>query len=156
MPLEITEELIARQPPESQFVLRALLAEIAALRAELDELRRQVKGKTPQNSSLSPKAHVTEYQRHRLVCPARGETTCAKPPRGVPVGQTGPRLMAFTALLMAYYRHRPIRLLVRSDQCNGLQIRADRRGDLAFRGVTSDSEHSRVIPLATHFAGLPR
>jgi transposase len=50
------------------------------------------------------KAHVTEYQRHRLACPACGETTCAELPRGVPLGQTGPRLMAFTALLMAYYR----------------------------------------------------
>ncbi len=50
------------------------------------------------------KAHVTEYQRHRLACPSCGETTCAELPRGVPLGQTGPRLMAFTALLMAYYR----------------------------------------------------
>ena len=33
-----------------------------------------------------------------------GETTCAKLPVGVPQGQSGPRLMAFTALLMAYYR----------------------------------------------------
>jgi transposase len=49
-------------------------------------------------------AHVTEYQRHRLACPARGETTCAELPCGVPQGQTGPRLRAFTALLMAYYR----------------------------------------------------
>ena len=47
---------------------------------------------------------VTEYQRHRLACPACGETTCAELPAGVPQGQSGPRLMAFTALLMAYYR----------------------------------------------------
>ena len=47
---------------------------------------------------------VTEYQRHRLTCPACGETTCAELPPGVPQGQSGPRLMAFTALLMAYYR----------------------------------------------------
>jgi transposase len=48
--------------------------------------------------------HVTEYQRHRLRCPCCGETTCAELPPGVPQGQSGPRLMAFTALLMAYYR----------------------------------------------------
>jgi transposase len=48
--------------------------------------------------------HVTEYQRHRLACPCCGETTCAELPAGVPQGQSGPRLMAFTALLMAYYR----------------------------------------------------
>jgi transposase len=47
---------------------------------------------------------VTEYQRHRLCCPACGETTCAELPAGVPQGQSGPRLMAFTGLLMAYYR----------------------------------------------------
>ena len=47
---------------------------------------------------------VTEYQRHRLTCDGCGETTCAPLPVGVPEGQSGPRLMAFTALLMAYYR----------------------------------------------------
>ena len=47
---------------------------------------------------------VTEYQQHRLICPCCGETTCAELPPGVPQGQSGPRLMAFTALLMAYYR----------------------------------------------------
>jgi len=50
------------------------------------------------------KPHVTEYQRHRLGCPCCGETTCAELPAGVPPGQSGPRLMAFSALLMAYYR----------------------------------------------------
>lgn len=50
------------------------------------------------------KPHVTEYQRHRLPCACCGETTCAPLPPGVPQGQSGPRLMAFTALLMAYYR----------------------------------------------------
>jgi transposase len=47
---------------------------------------------------------VTEYQRHRLACPNCGETTCAALPLGVPHGQSGPQLMAFTALLMAYFR----------------------------------------------------
>jgi hypothetical protein len=47
---------------------------------------------------------VTEYQRHRLACPNCGETTCGELPLGVPQGQSGPRLMAFTALLMAYFR----------------------------------------------------
>jgi len=50
------------------------------------------------------KPHVTEYQQHRLDCPCCGETTCAQLPPGVPQGQSGPRLMAFTALLMAYHR----------------------------------------------------
>jgi len=50
------------------------------------------------------KPQVTEYQRHRLACPCCGETTCAELPAGVPQGQSGPQLTAFTALLMAYYR----------------------------------------------------
>ena len=162
MPLGITEEIIARQSPEAQAIIRLLLAEIAKLEARIRELegRRQ----TPQNSSLPPssvhphakpalpkckskqkrggqpghekherplipsedcddvkplkptecrrrgeklsgrdpeplrhqvwelpeiKAHVTEYQRHRLACPSCGETTCAERPYGVPQGQSG-------------------------------------------------------------------
>jgi hypothetical protein len=50
MSFQITEEMIARQPPEARAIIRALLAQIA----ELEDLRRQVKGKTPQNSSLPP------------------------------------------------------------------------------------------------------
>jgi transposase len=179
MELLVTEEVIARQPPEAQLIIRALLARIAKLEAELEALRRQIKGKTPQNSSLPPssqhphakpqprkkkskrrrggqpghpkheraliptadcdtvvplkpkqcrrcgaklsgndpeplrhqvwelpeiKPQVTEYQRHRLDCECCGEATCAPLPPGVPQGQSGPRLLAFTALLMAYYR----------------------------------------------------
>ena len=179
MSLGITEEIIARQPPEAQAIIRLLLAKIAELEARVEELQRQAKGKTPQNSSLPPstqhpharpqpprrkskkkrggppghKKHeralipteqcdgvqplrpsacrrcgaklsgsdsqplrhqvwelpeikpiVTEFQRHRLVCRCCGESTCAELPPGVPRGQSGPRLMAFTALLMAYYR----------------------------------------------------
>ena len=179
MPPGITEETIARQPPEAQAVIRALLADNAELKARIEALERQGKGKTPQNSSLPPSSQhpharpqpprrkskkkrggqpghekhersliptdqcndvqtlrpnecrrcgaklagndpeplrhqvwelpeieplVTEYQRHRLRCPWCGETTCAELPLGVPQGQSGPRLLAFTALLMAFYR----------------------------------------------------
>lgn len=171
MSLEITEELIARQPPEAQAIIRALLARLEQLEAKL--------GKTPGNSSLPPSSQhphakpprakkrnkrkqggqpghpkferalvpadrcdavvplkpaacrrcgeklvgndqeplrhqvwelpeikplITEYQRHRLSCPCCGETTCASLPSGVPDGQSGPRLVAFTVLLMAYFR----------------------------------------------------
>jgi transposase len=47
---------------------------------------------------------ITEYQRHRLWCSCCGISTTAALPDGVPEGQTGPRLVAFTALLMAYFR----------------------------------------------------
>ena len=177
MSLEITEEVIARQPPEAQAIIRLLLAKIAELEARLEQLERGQK--TPQNSSLPPssqhpharpqpqrrkskkkrggqpghKKHerplipaddcddvqslkpaecrrcgaelsgndheplrhqvwelpeikpiVTEYQRHRLRCPHCGETTCADLPAAVPRGQSGPRLIAFATILMAYFR----------------------------------------------------
>lgn len=175
----ITEETIARQPPEAQAIIRLLLTYIAELEAQIDELRRQAKGATPQNSSLPPstqhpharpqpptdkskkkrggqpghekctrpfiptdecddvqsfkpsfcrrcgaelsgsdpeplrhqvwevpeiKPSIIEYQQHRLTCDCCGETTCAELPVGVPRGQSGPRLMALTVLLMAFYR----------------------------------------------------
>jgi transposase len=46
---------------------------------------------------------VTEYQQHRLVCSC-STFTCGALPPGVPTGQAGPRLVAFTALLMACFR----------------------------------------------------
>jgi transposase len=47
---------------------------------------------------------ITEYQRHRLTCSRCGTTTAAELPSGVPAGQSGPHLVAFVALLMAYFR----------------------------------------------------
>ena len=64
----------------------------AALQAEYLALRHQL-GELPEIRPL-----VTEYQPHRLACWSCGETTCAELPKGVPRGQSGPRLIAFTAL----------------------------------------------------------
>jgi transposase len=50
------------------------------------------------------KPQVTEYQLHRLTCLRCGESTCAELPPGVPTGQSGPRLIAFTAMLMGHFR----------------------------------------------------
>ena len=46
---------------------------------------------------------IVEYQRHRLTCDC-GTTTCAVLPSGVPTGQFGARLLAFTGLLMGHFR----------------------------------------------------
>ena len=48
--------------------------------------------------------HVTEYQFHRLRCPACGLSTCARLPDGVPAGGQGPRLQAVLALMTGAYR----------------------------------------------------
>jgi hypothetical protein len=47
---------------------------------------------------------VDEYQLHRGYCPCCGITTQADLPAGVPGGQCGPRLAAFTGLLMGHFR----------------------------------------------------
>jgi transposase len=47
--------------------------------------------------------HVTEYQLHRLRCPACGEATRATLPVGVPLGGFGPRLQAIAALCTGAY-----------------------------------------------------
>jgi transposase len=47
---------------------------------------------------------VTEYQQHRLTCPCCATQTCASLPVDVPTGQCGPRLAAFTGLLMGHFR----------------------------------------------------
>src|SRR3989304_25239 len=191
MSSQLTESIIARQSPEAQEIIRALLAEnlalrtqIAGLRAELDELRRQVKGKTPQNSSLPPSTQhphakpqpqkpkskkkrggqpghqkherplvptsggppppqrrVTESRRHRLSCPGCGESTCADLPPGVPRGQSGPRLVALTALLMAYYRPNKRRnaefltALLGQPCCPALTVKMQRQATAALRGA---------------------
>jgi transposase len=46
---------------------------------------------------------MTEYQLHRLVCPACGEATRAEVPAGVPTGGFGPRVQAITALCTGAY-----------------------------------------------------
>ena len=181
MTFELTDEMLAKWPPDAQALIRLLLARVAELDVQVAELRGQLaeaRGKTPQNSSLPPstthphakpmsvkpkskrsrggqpghdkheralipveacrdvvpcvpracrrcgrklsgrdpeplrhqvwelpeiKPIVTEYQRHRLVC-ACGCSTCGDLPPGVPTGQAGPRLIAFSGLLMACFR----------------------------------------------------
>ncbi len=196
MPSLVPEELISRQPPEAQAIIRLLLARIAELEARIN--------KSPQNSSLPPssqhphakppakggkskrkrggqpghpkharpllptaecdevhtlkptecrrcgnhlagrdaeplrhqvwelpviKPHVSEYQRHRLRCDDCGETTCAELPPGVPQGQSGPRLIAFSGLLMAYFRQSKRRTalflaaLLNQPCCAGLTVK---------------------------------
>ncbi len=49
---------------------------------------------------------ITEFQRQRVTCPGCGTQNCAPLPDGVPTGQAGPRLLAFTGLLRGHFRQR--------------------------------------------------
>jgi transposase len=62
---------------------------------------------------------VTEYQRHRLDCPACGASTCGELPVGVPHGQAGPRLVALTALLMGCFKQSKRRVALFLEQVLG-------------------------------------
>jgi transposase len=202
--IEITEEVIARQPPEARAIIRALLAQVAALTEQVAVLTLRVAeledrvGKSPRNSSLPPstqhphakpssdkpksnrarggqpghprheralvpaercdeivvlkpnacrrcgqsfrgdnhradlaplrhqvwelpeiKPTVTEYQRHRLTCVACGESTCGELLDGVPTSTAGPRLVAFTAMLMGCFRQSKRRVAMFLEQILG-------------------------------------
>lgn len=97
MLLGITEESVARQPPEAQAIIRLLLAKIAELEARIEELQQQVKGKTPHNSSLPPS---TQHPHARSQPPNRK----SKKKRG---GQPG------------HEKHE--RPLIPTDQCNDVE-----------------------------------
>lgn len=66
----VTEELISRQTPEAQAIIRLLLAKLAELEARLN--------KTPRNSSLPPASE------HPHAKPAPGKAKSTKKPGGQP------------------------------------------------------------------------
>jgi transposase len=77
---KITEELIARQSPEAQAIIRVLLAQITELTARIAELEARL-SKTPQNSSLPPSS---QHPHTKRVSPL--QRTKSKKRRG---GQAG-------------------------------------------------------------------
>jgi hypothetical protein len=57
MTFELTDEMLAKWPPDAQALIRLLLARVAELEVQVAELRGQLaeaRGKTPQNSSQPP------------------------------------------------------------------------------------------------------
>ena len=91
---------------------------------------------------------ITEYQQHRLSCPCCGVSTTARLPEGVPEGQTGPRLVAFTALLMAYFRQSKRRTALFLDAlCNipcsaALTVKHQNIATKALRGCYEQMRHA--------------
>src|SRR5262245_7953444 len=65
---------------------------------------------------------VLEYQRHRLLCPCCGITTCAELPQGVPPGGQGPRLQATIAMLTGAYRLSKRQVEVLMDDLFGVPV----------------------------------
>jgi transposase len=70
MSLEITEELIARQTPEAQAIIHALLATIQQLQEQLNQ--------SPRNSSLPPSTE------HPHAKPSRSKSPASRRPGGQP------------------------------------------------------------------------
>jgi transposase len=91
IPSDQCQQVIPLVPSECRRCGKALVG------ADPEPLRHQV-WELPEIQPI-----VTEYQRHRLICSC-GCSTCGELPVGVPTGQAGPRLIAFTALLMACFR----------------------------------------------------
>lgn len=131
MSLEVTEEMIARQPPEAQAIILALLAHIAALEKRVAELEARL-NRSPQNSSLPPS---TQHPH-------------AKPPSAKPKskrnrgGQPG------------HLRHE--RALIPAEQCDGivpLKPTACRRCGQRFNG--RDRFRADLDPLRHQVWELP-
>lgn len=82
---------------------------------------------------------ITEYQRHRLTCSCCGTSTCAELPPGVPEGQSGPRLVAFVALLMAHFRQSKRRVslfcetVLNTPMSPGLVVKLQKQATAALR-----------------------
>lgn len=85
IPTEECNEVVTLKPPDCRRCAAGLNGE------DPEPLRHQV-WELPEI-----KPHVTEYRQHRLPCVCCGEITCAELPSGVPTGQSGPRLIAFSS-----------------------------------------------------------
>ncbi len=78
------------------------------------------------------KPSVIEYQRHRLTCRC-GTVTCGALPAGVPTGQAGPRLIAFSGLLMSCFRQSKRRaalflsMILHQPACPGWMVSLQKR-----------------------------
>ena len=86
---------------------------------------------------------VTEYQGHRLACPACGSPTRAALPVGVPAGGLGPRVQAIVALCTGAYH-----LSKRTTQ----DVRADLFGIPLSLGTIANLEHATMQALAAPVA----
>jgi transposase len=97
---------------------------------------------------------VTEYQRFRGHCPCCGITTAGELPSGVPSGQCGPRLAAFTGLLMGHFRQSKRRAaMFLSDLLN---IPCSPAWTVKMQGLVSDSIETPYAELQSQLEHEPQ
>jgi transposase len=126
-PIEAVDVVIPGKPERCSHCQQALLGE-------------DPQPQRPQVTEIPPvQPVVTEYQLHRLVCPACGEATRAEWPTGVPAGGFGPRVQAITALCAGAY-HRSTRMT----QC----VLEDLSGVSRGLGTVANLEHATAQVLA--------
>jgi transposase len=93
---------------------------------------------------------VTEYQRHRLVCPGCAISTCGELPPGVPHSQAGPRLVALVVLLMGCFKQSKRRVALFLEQvlnqpCSpGWVVKLQNQGTAALRPAYAEA--ARQLP----------
>jgi transposase len=138
VPLDEVQEIIVLRPSSCRRCGEGLLGE------DTQPWRQQV-WELPEIKPI-----ITEYQRQRLICACCGTSTCAALPSGVPAHQSGPRLTAFVALLMAHFRQSKRRVglfcqSVLNIPCStGLAVKLQRRATLALRGAYD--ELAQLLP----------
>lgn len=150
MSLEITEELIARQSPEAQVIIRLLLAQIDQLRGEIAELK-----KTSRNSSLPPATQ------HPHAKPPAAKPRSKNTPRGQPGHPRHERALLPTADCTAL-------VILTPDHCRRCQTPLSGNDPAPLRHqvwdlpeikplVTEDQQHRRTCSRCgeTTCAGLP-
>jgi hypothetical protein len=94
---------------------------------------------------------VTEYQLHRGFCPCCAITTQAKLPDGVPRGQCGARLAAFTGLLMGHFRQSKRRASMFLGDL--LNIPCSPAWTVKIQNLVSDSVHAPYEELRSKLSG---
>ena len=97
---------------------------------------------------------INEYQLFRGHCQRCGITTQASLPEGVPTGQCGPRLAAFTGLLMGHFRQSKRRASMFLGDL--LNIPCSPAWTVKIQNLVSESIAAPYVELQSKLAGEPQ